>query len=52
MSGRLFQGLQEGIERRLREHVYLVDDVDLEAAHLGSKADLVNQLANVVHRVV
>ena len=32
---RLLEGLEEGVERRLREHVDLVDDVDLAAAPGG-----------------
>ena len=35
MLGRLFQRLQQGIERLLGEHVHFVDDVDLERARLG-----------------
>ena len=52
MRGRLLQRLQKSVEGRLGEHVHLVDDVDLEATHLGGEAHLINQLADVVYRIV
>ncbi len=52
VCGRLFEGLEEGVEGRLREHVHLVDDVDAVAAYLRRDAHLFGQGADVVHRVV
>src|SRR5262245_55744323 len=48
MRGRLFQRLEEGIERRAREHVDLVHDVDLEAAARRGVLDVFPQRADVV----
>ena len=45
---RLLQRLQEGVERLLREHVDLVDDVDLVAGRHRRIADAVDDLADVV----
>ena len=52
MRGWLLQGLQKGIKGCLGEHVHLVDDVDLESAYLRGEAHLINQLADVVHRLI
>ncbi len=49
---RLFQGLEERVERRHREHVHLVDDVDLAPQLRGLVADTVTELADVVDAVV
>ena len=49
---RLFEGLQEGVEGLLGEHVDLVDDVHLVAAVDRRVADLVAQLADVVDAAV
>jgi hypothetical protein len=45
---RLLQRLQERVERRLREHVHFVDDVDLEARAHRRVRDLIAQSAHVV----
>ncbi len=45
---RLFQCLQEGVERLLREHVHFVDDVDLVARRDRAIAHALDQLAHVV----
>ena len=52
VAWRLLQCLEEGIERRCRQHVHLVDDEHLVSAYLGRDAHLVDELAYVVHRVV
>ena len=52
VGGRLLEGLQEGVEGLLGEHVGLVDDVDLVAAPDRRIADLVAQLADVVDAAV
>ena len=52
IRGRLFQGLQEGVEGCRREHVDLVDDVDLVLPNLRGNPHLVDQTADVFHRVV
>ena len=48
MRGRLFQRLQHGVERRLRQHVHFVDDVDLVAPHRRRVLRVVEHLAHVV----
>ncbi|MDF9865854.1 hypothetical protein M2437_004836 [Methylorubrum pseudosasae] len=45
---RLLQRLQEGVERLLREHVDLVDDVDLVAGRDRRVADAVDDAAHIV----
>ena len=49
---RLFQSLQEGVESRCRQHVDLVDDVDFVLSDLWWDPHLVDQAADVFHRVV
>ena len=49
---RLLQGLQEGVESILAEHVNLVDDVHLVLPDLRGDAYLLHQVADVVNRVV
>jgi len=49
---RLFQGLQESVESRCRQHVNLVDDVHLILSDLWWDAHLVDQAADVLDRVV
>ena len=48
----LFQCLQKGIERRCRQHVHLIDDIDAIATDLRRNAHLVNQITDIVNRVV
>ena len=45
MIGRLLHGLEEGVERLLREHVDLVDDVDLGVPPHGAVDRVGDQLA-------
>ena len=52
MTRGFLQSLEESIERRRREHVYLVDDEHLVATNLGRYAHLVDEFANVVNRVI
>ena len=52
VSGRLFQRLEHGVERRVREHVNLVDHEDLEASDHGFVNRLLEQLGNLVHTPV
>ena len=52
MSGWLFKRLEEGIECRLRWHVYLVDNEHLVSAHLRWYLHLLDEFANVVDGVV
>ncbi len=49
---RFFKSFEKGIERGLRKHVHLVDDVHFVGSHLGRKANLVDELPNVVNCVV
>ena len=48
MRGRFFQRLQQRIERRLREHVHLVDQVDLVATACRRVLGVVDQVAHIV----
>lgn len=50
--GRFLKGLKESIERRLRQHVNLIDDKNAVAAYLGRNEHLVGKVADVLHRVV
>ena len=50
--GRLLQILQEGVEGLLREHMNLIDDEERILAYLRHDAHLLDQSADVVHRVV
>ena len=52
MGGGLFEGFQEGVEGRRREHVDLVDDEHGVASHLGDDAHLLDERADVLHGVV
>ena len=48
MLGRLFQRLEQAGEGRLRQHVDLVEDIDLVAGDVGLVVGAVDQLANIV----
>ncbi len=49
---RLLQRLQQGVERLLRQHVHLVEDVNLFGGSLRRNPHLLAQLADVVDLVV
>ena len=49
---RLLQGLQEGVEGRLGQHVDLVDDVDLRRGLVGAEVDPVVEVSDVVYAAV
>ena len=49
---RFLEGLQKRVERRLTQHVHLVDDVHLVFALLRRDPDLVHNAADVLHLVV
>ena len=49
---RLFEGLQEGVEGLLGEHVHFVDDVDLVPGFDRGEIDVFPQLADVVDAAV
>ncbi|MNF60076.1 hypothetical protein D3C84_416810 [compost metagenome] len=46
---RLFEGLEQGVERVRGEHVHFVDQVDLVAAAAGRVLHVVEQLAGIFH---
>ena len=46
---RLFQRFQQRVERRLRQHVHFVDQVDLELAARRHVLRVLDQFADVVH---
>ena len=52
MCRRLLESLQKCIERRLRKHMDLVDDVHAVASHLRRHTHLVHQCLDVVDTVV
>ena len=52
MARRLLQRLEEGVESCRRKHMHLVDDEHFVSANLRRYAHLVNQFANIIHRVV
>ena len=52
VCGRLFERLEEGVERRRREHVHLVDDEYRVAPYLRDDAHLFDQCADIFYRVV
>ena len=52
MLGRLFERLEQRVERADREHVHLVDDENTLFDLCGGIARLVAQVADVVHAVV
>ena len=45
----LFQRLQQGVERGLREHVHFVDQVHLHPAARGHVLGVVDQVTDIVH---
>ena len=49
---RLFERLQQGVERLRREHVDFVDDVDLVACPAGPKLHVLPQFADLVDAAV
>ena len=52
MLGRLFERLEERVERLLREHVDFVDDVNLEPRAAGPHGDVLAELADFVDAAV
>src|SRR6266852_9243617 len=52
MVRRLFEGFEQGIEGRRREHVYFVNDVDLEARHGRGVLARLAQLPDLFDAVV
>ena len=52
MRGRLFERLQQRVERLCRQHVHLVDDVDLVASFGGRELHLLAQVAHLVDAAV
>ena len=52
VGGRLLQRFEQGVERRRREHVHLVDDIYFIPALAGGVGRLIPQAADIVHAVV
>ena len=52
MRGRLFERLQQRVERLCRQHVHLVDDVDLVASFGGRELHLLAQVPHLVDAAV
>jgi hypothetical protein len=49
---RLLQGFEECVEGRVGQHVHLIDDVYLVHAELRRIAHLIDEIANVLNRIV
>ena len=49
---RLFEGLEQGVERGGRKHVHFVDQIDFVTAFGGCVANVIAQLAHVLDAVV
>jgi hypothetical protein len=52
VGGRFLQRLQQGVERLLRQHVHLVENIHLLTVALRRDAHLLAQVAHVVDLVV
>ena len=52
VGGRLFEGLEQGIEGRSTEHVYFVDNIDFKAALGRGKAAVFAEVADLIDAVV
>ena len=52
MAWRLLQSLKEGIERRSREHMNLIDNKDRVATLLWDDTHLLDKVTDIIHRVV
>ena len=52
MGRRLFQRFQQSVERRCRQHVHLIDDINLIFTGTWRVRRLVAQVADVIHAVV
>ena len=52
MSGGFLQGLKEGVEGCIREHMHLIDDIDLILAYLGGDTYLLDERTDSLHTVV
>ena len=52
VGGRLFQRFQEGVESRCRQHVDFVNDIDFVMSHLRRDPHLVDQVPDVIDRVI
>ena len=52
MCRRFLESLEESVERSLREHVHLVDDVYAILSYLRRDADLIHQGLDVLDTIV
>ena len=52
MLRRFLHGFQQGIERRGRQHVHLIDDIYLILAHGRQIGGFIAQVTDVIHAVV
>ncbi len=52
IGGRLLQGLQEGVEGVLTQHVHLIDDVHLPGAHLRCDMHLLDKRPNMFNAII
>jgi hypothetical protein len=52
MRGRFFQGFEQRVESRFRQHVHFVNDVDFIASLSRCEVDLVAQIADLVDAAI
>ena len=52
VGGRFFEGFEQCVERRRREHVNLIDVVDLELSGGGRKSNRFAKFADLFHPVI
>ena len=52
MRGRFLQGLEEGIESGIGEHVYLVNDIYLILTYLGRDTHLFDERTDTLYTIV
>ena len=52
MCRRFLKSLQESVERRLRQHMYLVDDIHTVFSYLRRNTHLIHQSLDVIYTVV
>ena len=45
---RFFQGLQQRIEGRRRQHMHFINNIDLEATFVGDEINTVAQVAYII----
>ena len=52
MFGWLFESFEESVECSRREHMYLIDDIDLVCTNIGLESSLLDQVPHILYSVV